>query len=158
VLARRAESPVPTWFEDWLRAEAEAQSLRQRQAILDQADPPDVVVVVDEATLHHLIGSPQVMHDALMHVAELSRRPNVVVQVAPAGHGVNAGLGGTFEIAVGDGMPETLNMIGIEDHTTEKRSIVLKAALAFDRVRGDALPRDASRALILKVAEEVWKS
>ncbi len=28
VLARRADGPVPTWFEDWLEAEGEAQSLR----------------------------------------------------------------------------------------------------------------------------------
>jgi len=27
VLARRADGPVPTWFEDWLRAEGEAQTL-----------------------------------------------------------------------------------------------------------------------------------
>jgi len=27
-LARRADGPVPTWFEDWLQAEGEAQSLR----------------------------------------------------------------------------------------------------------------------------------
>jgi transcriptional regulator with XRE-family HTH domain len=195
VLARRAESPVPTWFEDWLRAEAEAQSLRlwspllipgllqtadyaralllaqqtdtsdeainalvaarlARQAILDQADPPDVVAIVDEAALHYFIGSPQVMHNALVHIAELSRRANVVVQVVPAGSGANAGLSGAFDIAAADGMPETLRMDGVEDQTTEKRSILRKAAVAFDRVRGDALPRDASRALILKVAEK----
>ncbi len=35
----------------------------------------------------------------------------------------------------------------------EKRSLVRHAAVAFDRVRGDALPRDASRDLILEVAE-----
>ncbi|HEY3735065.1 MAG TPA: DUF397 domain-containing protein [Streptosporangiaceae bacterium] len=33
-----------------------------------------------------------------------------------------------------------------------------KAAVAFDRVRGNALPRDASRDLILKVADEQWKT
>jgi hypothetical protein len=54
-------------------------------------------------------------------------------------------------------MAETLRMEGIEDQTTEKRSLVRKAAAAFDRVRGDALPRDASRDLILKVADERWK-
>src|ERR1700733_437224 len=27
-LARRADGPVPSWFEDWLKAEREAQSLR----------------------------------------------------------------------------------------------------------------------------------
>jgi transcriptional regulator with XRE-family HTH domain len=199
VLARRADGPVPTWFEDWLRAEGEAQSLRiwsptlipgllqtaeyaralflaeqsdtsddaidalvaarlERQAILDRPDPPDVVVVLDEAVLHRLIGSSPVMHDALVYVAELSRRPYIVVQVVPASNGANAGLGGAFYIAAADGMAETLQLDGVEEQTTEKRSLVRKATVAFDRVRGDALPRDASRELILKVADEKWKS
>jgi hypothetical protein len=199
VLARRADGPVPTWFEDWLRAEGEAQSLRiwspmlvpgllqtaeyaralflaeqtdtsddaidalvaarlERRAILDRADPPDVVVVLDEAVLHRLIGSPQVMHDALVQVAGLSQRPYVVVQVVPASNGANAGLGGAFHIAAADGMAETLHMDGVEEQTTEKRSALRKAAVTFDRVRGDALPRDASRDLILKVADDKWKS
>jgi transcriptional regulator with XRE-family HTH domain len=198
-LARRADGPVPTWFEDWLEAEGEAQSLRiwsptlipgllqtaeyaralflaaqsdtsddvidalvaarlERQAILDRAEPPDVVVVLDEAVLQRLIGSPQVMHDALVQVAELSRRPYIVVQVVPASNGANAGLSGAFDLAAADGMPETLRMEGVEDQTMEKRSLVRKAAVAFDRVRGDALPRDASRDLILKVADEKWKA
>jgi hypothetical protein len=198
VLARRADGPVPTWFEDWLQAERGAQSLRlwsptlipgllqtaeyaralflaaqsdtsddvigalvaarlERQAILDRADPPDLVVVLDEAVLHRLIGSPQVMHDALVHIAELSQRPYAVVQVVPASNGANAGLAGAFDIAAADGMPETLRMEGVEDQTMEKRSLVRKAAVAFDRVRGDALPRDTSRDLILKVADERWK-
>jgi transcriptional regulator with XRE-family HTH domain len=199
VLARRADGPVPTWFEDWLRAEGEAQSLRiwspmlipgllqtaeyaralflaeqtdtsddaidalvaarlERQAILDRTEPPDVVVVLDEAVLHRLICSSQVMHDALVQVAELSRRPYVVVQVVPASNGANAGLGGAFYIAAADGMPETLQVEGVEEQTTEKRSVVRKAAVTFDRVRADALPREASRDLILKVADERWKS
>jgi transcriptional regulator with XRE-family HTH domain len=199
VLARRADGPVPTWFEDWLQAEGEAQSLRmwspmlipgllqtaeyaralflaaqndtsdeaidalvaarlERQVILDRPDPPDVVTVLDEAVLHRLIGSPQVMHDALIHVAELSRRPYLVVQVVPASNGANAGLSGAFRVAAADGMPETLHMDGVEDQTTEKRSMVRKAAVIFDRVRADALPRDASRDLILKVADEKWKA
>jgi Domain of unknown function (DUF5753)/Helix-turn-helix domain len=198
VLARRADGPVPTWFEDWLQAEGEAQSLRlwsptlipgllqtaeyaralflaaqsdtsddvigalvaarlERQAILERADPPDLVVVLDEAVLHRLVGSPQAMHDALVLVAELSQRPYVVVQVVPASNGANAGLAGAFDIAAADGMPETLRMEGVEDQTIEKRSLVRKAAVAFDRGRGDALPRDTSRDLILKVADERWK-
>jgi transcriptional regulator with XRE-family HTH domain len=198
-LARRADGPVPTWFEDWLEAEGEAQSLRiwspmlvpgllqtaeyaralflaeqtdtsndaidalaaarlQRQAIFDRLDPPDVVVVLDEAVLHRLIGSPPVMHDALVRVAELSQRPYVVVQVVPASNGANAGLGGAFSIAAAEGMAETLQVEGVEEQTTEKRSVVRKAAVTFDRVRGDALPREASRDLILKVADEKWKS
>ncbi len=112
---------------------------------------------LDEAVLHRLIGSPQVMHDALVHIADLSQRPYAVVQVVPASNGANAGLAGAFDIAAADGMPETLRMEGVEDQTMEKRSLVRKAAVAFDRVRGDALPRDTSRDLILKVADERWK-
>ena len=167
VLARRADGPVPTWFEDWLQAESNAQSLRmwsptlipgllqtaeyaralflamqtdtsddainelvaarlERQAVLDQVNPPEVVALLDESVLRRLIGSPVVMHDALVHVADLSKRPNMVVQVVPAGNGANAGLGGTFAIASADDMPETLLMEHVEDQTTEKRSLVRK--------------------------------
>ena len=71
--------------------------------------------------------------------------------------GRSSSLAGAFDIAAADGIAETLRMEGVEDQTTEKRSLVRKAAVAFDRVRGDALPRDASRDLIMKVADEQWK-
>lgn len=197
-LARSADGPVPTWFEDWLEAETEAHELQvwspilipgllqsaeyaralflaaqsdtsedaiealvaarlERQAIFDRADPPDAVFVIDEAVTTRLIGSPAIMHDALNLVAETALRPSIVVQVVPASRGANAGLGGAFDLARSDGAPDTLRMEGVEDQTTQKRSLVRKAAVAFNRVRSDALPRDASRDLILKAAER-WKT
>jgi transcriptional regulator with XRE-family HTH domain len=127
-----------------------------RQAIFDRADPPDVTVVLDEAVAHRLIGTPAIMHDALIHVAEMALRPSIVVQVVPASKGANAGIGGAFDIASADGTPDMLRMDGVEDQTTENRSLVRKHRAAFNRVRGDALSRDASRDLILKAAEQ-WK-
>jgi transcriptional regulator with XRE-family HTH domain len=197
-LARGADGPVPTWFEDWLEAEGEAQELQvwspmlipgllqtaeyaralflaaqsdtsdeaisalvaarlERQAILDRADPPDAVFVLDETVTTRLIGSPAIMHDALVNVVGMAQRPNAVVQVVPASRGANAGLGGAFDIARAHGTPDTLRMEGIEDQTTQKRSLVRKAAIAFNRVRADALPRDASLDLILKAVER-WKT
>lgn len=47
-----------------------------RQVIFDRADSPDVAVVLDEAVLHRLIGTPAIMHDVLVHVAEVALRPN----------------------------------------------------------------------------------
>jgi len=128
-----------------------------RQAIFDRADPPDVTVVLDEAVLHRPIGTPAIMHDALIHAAEMALRPNIVVQVVPSSKGANAGIGGAFDIASADGTPDTLRMDGVEDQTTENRSLVRKHRAAFNRVRGDALSRDASRDLILKAAEQ-WKT
>ncbi len=129
-----------------------------RRAIFDKPDPPDVVVVLDEAVLHRLIGSPQVMYDQLAEVAECSVRPYICVQVVPAGNGANAGLGGALNIAGGDGAPDVVHMDAVEGQTTERRALVRKAAVAFDRLRGDALSRGQSRDLILRLADELWKT
>jgi transcriptional regulator with XRE-family HTH domain len=197
-LARSGDGPIPTWFEDYLEAEREAQSLLiwspivipgllqtadyaralllaqqtdtsddaidalvnarlDRQALFDRAEPPDVTAVLDEAVLHRLIGSPAVMHNALAHLAEMSMRPSIVVQIVPASKGANAGIGGAFDIASADGSPDMLRTDGVVDQTTENRSLVRKHRVAFNRVRGDALSRDASRDLFMKAAER-WKA
>jgi helix-turn-helix protein len=44
-----------------------------------------------------------------------------------------------------------------EGHTTEERSLVRRAGVAFERIRGYAMPRAQSRDLILEVASERWK-
>jgi hypothetical protein len=198
-LARRADGPVPAWFEDWLEAERQALTLRYwqpiiipglfqtadyaralllaaqtdttdeaigalvaarqaRQAIFDKPDPPDVVVVLDEAVLRRLIGSPQVMFEQLTQIADLSGRSYISVQVVPADNGANAGLGGALNIARGDGTPDVVHMDAVEGQTTERRSLVRQAAVAFERVRGDALSRRQSRDLIFRLADELWKT
>lgn len=128
-----------------------------RQSIFDRAKPPNVSVVLDESVLHRLIGSPQVMHDALARVAALSERPCVMVQVLPASNGANAGLGGAINLASRDGTPDVLLTEAVEDQTTENRPLVQKASDTFDLVRADALPRVASRALMLEAADQ-WKT
>jgi transcriptional regulator with XRE-family HTH domain len=193
--------PVPAWFEEWLRAEAQALSLRYwqpiivpglfqtadysrslllrgllqadmsdevidalvtaklaRRSIFEKLEPPSVSVVLDEAVLRRLVGSPEIMHEQLTQLAELSERPYIAVQVVPAGNGANAGLGGALNIASGDGTPDVLHMDAVEGMTTERRALLRKAEVAFERVRGDALSRGQSRDLITKVADEVWKT
>jgi hypothetical protein len=50
-----------------------------------------------------------------------------------------------------------LRMEAVEDVTEERRPLVRHAALVFDLVRGDALPCDQSRTLIVEAAE-LWKT
>jgi transcriptional regulator with XRE-family HTH domain len=139
------------------RADEQVSVRLGRQEILDRPQPPHFVAAFDESVLHRLIGSPQIMHDALMQVAELSQRPGIVVQVVPSAKGANAGLSGTFDLATAADGTTTLRMDGIEDQTTESRPLVSKAVILFDLIRGNALPRDESRSLILEMAEQ-WKS
>jgi transcriptional regulator with XRE-family HTH domain len=128
-----------------------------RKAIFDKPDPPDVAVVLDELVLHRLIGTPQVMYEQLNQMADVSTRSYISIQVVPAENGANAGLGGALNIASGDGTPDVVHMDAVEGQTTERRALVHKAAVAFERVRGDALSRGQSRDLILRLADELWK-
>jgi transcriptional regulator with XRE-family HTH domain len=192
--------PVPAWFEEWLRAEQAALSLRYwqpiivpgicqtadyarallshgtetdstdesidglvaarlaRRVIFDKPEPPSIAVVLDELVLRRLIGSPEIMHAQLTELAELSGHLNIAIQVVPSGsYGAYAGLPGALNLASGDGRPDVLHMDAVEGMTTERRALVRKAEIAFERVRGDALSRGQSRELIMKVADEVWK-
>jgi transcriptional regulator with XRE-family HTH domain len=129
----------------------------ERSKILDRGGPPDVVAVIDEFALRRMIGSAEVMAGQLARLADISRHPNVVVQVVPAGIGAYGGEGGAFDIASADGMNDLLRLEAVpQDITTETRSVVRSAAVAFDRIRAEALPRGHSRELILRIGEELW--
>jgi hypothetical protein len=127
-----------------------------RQAIFDKPEPPYLWVVLDESVLHRLIGTPKVVADQLAHLAAMSERSYISVQVVPASVGAHAGLACAFMISSLDGEPDLLLIEAVEDQTLRDAEVVRKAAVAFDLVRGDASPRRASQDLILKVAEEKW--
>ncbi len=143
--------------EDAERADELVTARMERQSILDRPDPPYVVAVLDEAVLHRLIGTPVVMHDQLAHLATVAERPHISVEIVPSSTGANAGLSGGFQLASCEGAPDTVRMEAVEDVTAETRSLVRRATVIFDLVRGDALPRTASRTLILEAAEQ-WKT
>lgn len=125
----------------------------ERQAILDRPEPPELWTLLDQGVLYRLIGSPKIMHDQLEHLADMSCRASVTVQVIPAELGAHAGLLGAFIVADSS----TLYLeTAIEGQTTGTPASVARAALAFDRLRAEALPGSASRDLILKVANERW--
>ena len=129
-----------------------------RQSIFDRPDPPNLWIVLDEAVLHRLIGTPKTMYDQLLQVADMSMRSYICAQVVPASTGAHAGLAGSFYIASVRGKPDLLYMDAVEGVTIERSALVRKATIEFDLVRSDALARNASRDLILKVAEERWNT
>lgn len=141
------------------RADELVKATMERQRALSRPDPPEVIAVVREQVLRSLIGTPEVMHDQLTHLAEVAERPNVNLHVMPASIGAHAGLSGDINLASGDGTPDVLHTDAVpEGHTTETRATVRRAAVAFERIRRDALPSAQSCELIVKTAEELWKS
>jgi hypothetical protein len=126
----------------------------KRQEILSRPEPPDVTVVLWEPVLHHMIGSPGVMRAQLERLADLSHR--IMVHILPGRVGANAGLGGAINLAAADDAPELLLSDGlVEDSLTSEPLLVRRASATFNSVRGDAVPRVESRAMISE-AMEAW--
>jgi hypothetical protein len=140
------------------RADELVAATLERQRALSRTDPPEVVAVLHESVLHRLIGSPEIMHDQLTHLASMASHPNISIHVVPSSVGAHAGLSGDLSLASGDGTPDVLHTDAVpEGHTTEARSLVRRAAVTFERIRRDALPCAQSCDLILRTADEVWK-
>jgi transcriptional regulator with XRE-family HTH domain len=128
-----------------------------RKVIFARADAPQLWSVVDEGVLHRSIGGTKVMHDQLEHLADVAENPQTTIQVIPASTGAHAGLLGGFVIADLDSSPSMVYLeTAAEGQIADSPAIVAHAMLRFDALRSEALPRAASRDLIMKVAEDTW--
>jgi hypothetical protein len=128
-----------------------------RQRIFVRENPPHLSVILDELVLHRMIGSVEIMHEQLMHVAEMSRRSHITVQIVPAEIGAHAGLDGGFMIARCPGKPDILYVDAVQGLTFKNRPLVTDFATAFEDIRAEALPASRSRDLTLREAEERWQ-
>jgi hypothetical protein len=54
----------------------------KRQQLLERPEPPTLHVVLDETVLWRNVGGTKVMHDQLMHLAEISPR-DIKIRVLP---------------------------------------------------------------------------
>jgi Domain of unknown function (DUF5753) len=126
----------------------------ERQSILDRDPPPLLWVVLDEAVLHRCVGSPTIMHDQLVQLAEMAARPRVTVQVVPARTGAHAGLLGAFIVATADDASDTVYLeTSAKGQVSDLPRLVAQVTLRFDMLRAAALPKDDSRDLLVKVAD-----
>jgi hypothetical protein len=144
--------------------ESSTQGRMKRQAIFSRVEPrpPAFRCVIKETVLHESIGGHTVMHGQLQHLAEMSERPRVMIQVVPsaAGEHMSMGLLGAFAIAEFQD-PEAVSIAHMETpdegQTSKYPGTVSRLIEAFDSLRGEALSASESRDLILTVAEEKWK-
>jgi transcriptional regulator with XRE-family HTH domain len=130
-----------------------------RQAILTRKTPrpPLVWAVIDEGALYREVGGPKVMHDQLVHLLAVSERPNVTIQVLPFSAGGHKGLQGAFMIADFRNEPSIVFVDEIlGGRVVEDADAAAEAALHFNTLRSEALPKVASRDLMAKAAEERW--
>lgn len=128
-----------------------------RQAILTQPRPPKVRAVIHEMALRLPVGGVDVMHEQLLHLAEVSQRPNVEIQVQPIEEGAYPNMGVEFLLMRLDDDPSTdrVQVDTAGDSFYRDRSVNTEAyRLSWERKRVAALSLPASKALVLDAARD----
>jgi transcriptional regulator with XRE-family HTH domain len=69
-----------------------------RQKLLEQAQPPRLEAVLDEAVLRRPVGGAAVMREQLAHLVERASEPSISVRVLPFDQGAHAWMAGSFTI------------------------------------------------------------
>ena len=70
----------------------------QRQRLLDRDPQLEAWIILDEGAIRRIIGGTAIMRSQLEHLTEVSRWPNVTLQVLAFECGAHAGLTGPFAI------------------------------------------------------------
>lgn len=129
----------------------------RRQALLGRPNAPKFWAVIDESVLHRQIGGRPVMVAQVEHLLELTKRPNIIVQVVPYQFSGYAAEGSFTALRFAE--PELPDVVYIEHLTgalyLDKRSDTELYGRVFDRLTVDAYTPDHSRQLLMKVRAEL---
>ena len=137
--------------------ERNVEVLMARQPPLTSDDPPRLWAVLDEAALRRTVGGAGLMRLQLDHLLDLSRLPNVAIQVIPFGAGAHPAMGRPFVILA---FPERADpdVVYLEDLTSalyvEDVDEVDRYNMFFNHLRATALSFEDSSALITAAIKE----
>ena len=129
-----------------------------RQRLLEQAEPPVYISILDEAVIRRTMGSPELMRGQLNHLADASTWPNVTLQVLPFCSGPHPCLNGPFAIIEFPERfdPDVVYTEGVAGQAYLERERDVRArAEAFDLLRAAALSPADSSDLISQLAREI---
>lgn len=126
-----------------------------RQAVLDDGNPPMCIFVIDEYALRRLVGGARIMVDQLARMLDLATRDNIVVKIVPMG--TDYYVAPSFMIARLDGV----DLVNLEDaligRILEERAAVVEIAKIWEDIREVALPPKDSIQLIEKAMSQ-WET
>jgi Domain of unknown function (DUF5753) len=133
----------------------------ERQEILrrEGSRRPRVWALVDETALRRPVASPEVMYEQCTQALELSALPHVSLALVPwQAARWHVGMLGACAIVERDGSPRVANLDDFADgRVSEDSVIVQRAALRFRTLQAEAMPTTASRDMIARMAEELWR-
>jgi transcriptional regulator with XRE-family HTH domain len=127
-----------------------------RQQVLVAESPPDLWVVMEEATLRRRVGSAGIMKQQLAHLMVIGEMPNVTIQVVPFDSSVHFGMGSGFVVFGFPNVADT-SVAYVESIAgalfMEEEAEINRCSMAFNHLRGAALTDAKSAALIAQVVK-----
>ncbi|MEU5630807.1 helix-turn-helix domain-containing protein [Streptomyces rishiriensis] len=127
----------------------------ERARLLDDPTSPLLWVVLDEAALRRPVGGTTVMADTLRHVAALSRRRRIILQVLPFHAGAHAGMGGSLKLMEFADAPPLCFVEGLDmGKLVDDPATVVRHTLTFNLLQAAALSPQDSLVLIESVAQD----
>ena len=134
----------------------------RRKDVLTQALPLDLLIVLDESVLMRQYGDRSVMYEQLQSLAAEAGRPNITLRVLPlrALHPVSAESFVIFSFGPKDNaiLHDVVATEGLKaSFYIEDQQETYLHLLVFNTLLEAALDADASRDLILQIAESHWR-
>ena len=132
----------------------------RRQEVLTRNPPLELSVVIDEAVLRRLVGSPEVMRNQLDHLIDMAHLPNVSLRVLRLGEESPAMIN-SFDVLRFDDqgvkMPDVAYTehfratLHFEDETDTHQYLIL-----FQMLQEAALSEEESVRFVEQIISEVW--
>lgn len=142
--------------EDQIARRVEFRSTR-KAVLTRQPNPLRLWVVLDEAALRRVVGSPHVMRDQLTYLADAADEAKITLQVLPFNHGAHPGMQGPFTI-LNFAWPTDPGVVYIEHRSgafyLEEPQEIEAHTVAFEHLCAHALRPDESATMIRNIAEE----
>src|SRR5713101_7016700 len=130
---------------------------RERQSRLEDGTGVRLDAVVWEAALLTTVGDTSIQKAQLEHLANLTKRPNISVQVLPLEAGDHASMSGSF-VLFSFGSNPAVSTVFVEHLTSsqylEQEDELLGYTLVFDTLRSAALSTEESAARLDRHAPE----
>ena len=136
------------------KIEQRIEATLKRQLLLTRDQPPHLWSILDEAVLHRVMGSPEIMRKQLQSISQATEMPNVVVQIVPYAVGAHPALDSVFTILELPGLVPTIVYIeGLLGQVyLEREQDVERYSSVFERLQTIALSAKDSENFIAKMA------
>ena len=99
------------------------------------------------------------MREQLGRLIEAAESPRITVQIMPSSANAHPGLLGPFVVASFENSPDAAYLDNaLDGQVTERRAQVAQVSLLYDTLRSEAVSPGVSTELIMKVADETWRT